>query len=109
MMMANNDDIFYSDEELSDSELYQVKVKLFKKRSSQFLSTRRAPTSSPISGRVFTLLIIPRAYSAANCGLPPVRSVASQCPRTLSPTRFITRTMSVTRVIIRSIGQSIHS
>ena len=30
MMMANNDDIFYSDEELSDSELYQVKVKLFK-------------------------------------------------------------------------------
>ena len=29
MMMANNDDIFYSDEELSDSELYQVKVKLF--------------------------------------------------------------------------------
>ena len=29
MMMANNDEIFYSDDELSDSEIYQVKGKNF--------------------------------------------------------------------------------
>ena len=85
MMMANNDDIFYSDDELSDSDLYQVNVKLFiKRRSSQFLLPRRAP----ISGHDFSP-VIPRAYSAANCGQPLV----SQCPRTMFPTRFITRSI----------------
>ena len=34
MMMANNDEIFYSDDELSDSEIYQVMEKLFTKRRS---------------------------------------------------------------------------
>ena len=108
-MMANNDDIFYSDEELSDSELYQVKVKLFKEQCSHFLSTCRAPIFSPISDQVFTTLLLPRAYSVTNCGLPPVRSVASHCPRTLSPTLFIARTMSLIRAITPSIGQAIHS
>ena len=50
MMMANNDDIFYSDDELSDSELYQVKAnKLFLK--SRALSFSLTPQGSNLGSR----------------------------------------------------------